>query len=313
VSDNIVLISPGSMLLAAREKCSLTQADIAKRLNLRPQLIANLEQDIFDTKLPATFNRGYLVSYAKVVLVDVDAILVSYDSFGGASAHRSEMHSFSKQTVKAAEQSLVMRLSYLILIVVVGLTALWWQQNTSVIVIPEVKSPFSHHDSQAENLAPVSAVPEKIASDVFVEAVVEKNIALAPFDVNEAIEPATEELKDNELIATLAEELQRAEPLASVAVTASSTQVKPAEVPLIERAVFTFSGDCWVNIYDANGERIAWGIKKSGYVMNIEGITPFSVTLGKPELASIVFNEQLVDMSIFVQGNIAKFTLPLTR
>ena len=74
---------------------------------------------------------------------------------------------------------------------------------------------------------------------------------------------------------------------------------------------FTFSGDCWVNIYDATGERIAWGIKKLGYVMNITGQAPFNITLGKPELVVIDFDGQAIDMSQFREGQIAKFTLPL--
>jgi cytoskeleton protein RodZ len=87
--------------------------------------------------------------------------------------------------------------------------------------------------------------------------------------------------------------------------------MEPEPALEISTAVFTFSGDCWVNIYDASGERIAWGIKKSGYVMSVEGVAPLEVTLGKPELAIIEFNGQLVDLSGFNAGNIAKFTLPL--
>jgi cytoskeleton protein RodZ len=75
--------------------------------------------------------------------------------------------------------------------------------------------------------------------------------------------------------------------------------------------VFTFSGDCWVNIYDATGKRIAWGVKKAGYVMTIQGKAPLRVTVGKPELTRVVFNDEAVDMSPFNVGNIAKFTLPV--
>jgi cytoskeleton protein RodZ len=77
------------------------------------------------------------------------------------------------------------------------------------------------------------------------------------------------------------------------------------------RVEFTFSGDCWVNIFDASGERLAWGIKKSGYVMTIKGVAPFNVTLGKPELVTIKYNDNLLDISQFNRGNIAKFSLPL--
>jgi len=85
-----------------------------------------------------------------------------------------------------------------------------------------------------------------------------------------------------------------------------------AEVTLTN-VTFTFSGDCWVNISDATGERIAWGVKKLGYVMKISGQAPFNVTLGKPELVAIKFSEEIIDMSQFNVGNIAKFTLPVTN
>ncbi len=45
--------------------------------------------------------------------------------------------------------------------------------------------------------------------------------------------------------------------------------------------------------------------------MTISGAAPLKITLGKPELASIVFDGEPVDMSMFSKGNIAKFTLPL--
>lgn len=74
---------------------------------------------------------------------------------------------------------------------------------------------------------------------------------------------------------------------------------------------FYFRGDCWVNIFDATGERIAWGVKKADYTMNIKGVPPFKVTLGKPDLVSISFDGIPVDISQFGAGQIAKFELPL--
>ena len=45
--------------------------------------------------------------------------------------------------------------------------------------------------------------------------------------------------------------------------------------------------------------------------MTIKGKAPLRITVGKPELTSIVFNGQAVDMSSFDVGNIAKFNLPI--
>ena len=46
--------------------------------------------------------------------------------------------------------------------------------------------------------------------------------------------------------------------------------------------------------------------------MKISGQAPFSITLGKPELVAIDYNDLAVDMTGFNAGNIAKFSLPMT-
>ncbi len=315
LGEDIELISPGAMLREARNKLSLSQDDIANKLNFKVLIVANIEQDIFDNKLPATYNRGYLTNYAKLVAVDVKDVLASYDLLNATNNQRSELQSFSKQTVKEAEHSRVMWFSYLILIVLVGLTALWWQQDnkqtTSLVSdAPSTKAVLDKSSQQVEPLVTDALLkssspkaldnkdPESTTQTTKSNLIVEKNDVSS--DVTEIEKPL------NTLTTTAIEQEKQVEQIP----TQPEEQPQVASL-LISHAVFTFSGDCWVNIYDATGERIAWGIKKSGYVMNIEGVAPLRITLGKPELASIIFNEQSIDMSTFNRGNIAKFTLPL--
>lgn len=74
--------------------------------------------------------------------------------------------------------------------------------------------------------------------------------------------------------------------------------------------VFTFEEDCWVNIVDASGEAIAFGVKKAGRVMDIQGIPPFNITLGLPQVVSIVYDGEEVDMSGFSGREVGKLILP---
>jgi cytoskeleton protein RodZ len=74
----------------------------------------------------------------------------------------------------------------------------------------------------------------------------------------------------------------------------------------------SFSRDCWVKLSDATGEDIAYGIKATGYVMNVAGVPPIEVTLCAPEFVQIIYNGKDVDMSQFRQARTAKFQLPLT-
>ena len=95
-------------------------------------------------------------------------------------------------------------------------------------------------------------------------------------------------------------------------VTADSQRIKPQPLPLATLTM-TFSGDCWVNVVDATGERIAYGVKVAGKVMPLTGVPPFEITLGAPHVVSIIYNDQPVDLSHFKPGRVARFTLPATQ
>jgi len=299
LGEDIKVTGPGLMLSEARKKLSLSVEDVSNRLNFRTNLVDEIEQDIFDLLLPATFNRGYLRNYAKLVSVDVDEVLSAYDMLGVAKTQRNEMQSFSHLTVKQAEHSRLMWFSYFIVALLFGLMMLWWLQ--------EPKLPVNLFNESQE---------QQVSNDVSDVSVVKKLV-----DAPELAKAKTIELDEvTKPTGSVKKHLKSAiaeQKLESVLVKQLETKTKVQVntetelVPELSTAVFTFLGDCWVNIYDTTGERIAWGVKKAGYVMSVTGKTPLKITLGKPELATIIFNGKPVDMSSFNAGNITKFTLPL--
>ena len=315
LSEDMEMIGPGAMLAEARKKLSLSQEEIAQRLNFRLTLVEEIEQDCFDQTLPATFTRGYLCSYAKVVGVDSEDVLASYDALGAANIQRSEMQSFSKETAKQAEHSRLMWISYFIVALLIGLTVVWWLQESrqaptvteameSTTVTAPADLPTTNEQEPAKAEPVISPANETVQPEVTTEQADSVTTPEVPQAETENAQAGNE--------VTGAAQL----PADNAAVTDESqteSQENISSEASVSTAVFTFSGDCWVNIYDATGERVAWGVKKTGYVMTITGQAPFKVTLGKPELANIVFNEQAVDTSTFNKGNIAKFTLPLTE
>ena len=335
LSDDMEMVSPGVMLREAREKLGLSTKDIANRLNFKVSLVENIEQDSLDPRLPETFNRGYLSSYAKIVAVEIEDVLVSYDALGVAQTQRSELQSFSNLTIKEAEHSRVMWLSYLIIAILVGLTVLWWMQEESQQAASiENSSAIKKESGNTSQRLTLVSNPDngQESSDVIVST---PKLVLTPkkqsdsqvnnhqgkvefIAVEDSILTGTEplaEMKEQPLLAGVTSPKVNQKSDGSTTKETSDNDFSVNAQPLdnyAAHAVFTFSGDCWVNIYDATGERVAWGVKKSGYVMTVKGKAPLRVTLGKPELASIIYNEQAVDMSSFNVGNIAKFTLPLS-
>lgn len=309
LSEDIEVIGPGQILSEARKKLSLSTEDVAKKLNFKISLVDNIEQDIFDQTLPSTYNRGYLRSYAQLVKVDINDVLSAYDMLGVAELQRSEMQSFSNLTEKQAEHSRLMWFSYFIVAILCGLLIMWWWQEPK--------------QSVEDN-----SVAEKVASSLpILSTDTQKLTQVAPtIDSPQSIENHNETINTESSQQSTTESITAAdidslnhensistESMAEDESNAPEVQPDDGAVSAeISTAVFTFSGDCWVNIYDATGERIAWGVKKSGYVMTISGEAPLKVTLGRPELATIVFNDESVDLSSFSEGNVAKFTLPMT-
>jgi cytoskeleton protein RodZ len=320
LSEDIEVMGPGQILAEAREKANLTQQQVAEKLNFRKTLVNDIEHDVFDKGLPETFNRGYLRNYAKLVNVSEEDVLASYELLNIAKTQSAELQSFSKGTEKQAENNIIMSVSYLILAILIGSTVLWWWQESEEKTITKV---------DGDSTSSFVVQPEKNSAEASLKVTPKSNELNAEIENTEIgsteIENTTVESNENQRPTitdnTEPDELleqdndQAANQTTDVIKTNAALETSPLatteqEIALTD-VVFTFSGDCWVNISDATGERIAWGVKKQGYVMTISGQAPFNITLGKPEIVSINFDGKAIDMNQFDVGNIAKFKLPL--
>jgi cytoskeleton protein RodZ len=309
LSDDIEVMGPGQILAEARIKLGMSVETVAQRLNFTLTLVKHLEQNCFDEKLPETFTRGYLKNYAKLVHVSENDIIASYEMLDVAKLQCAEMQSFSRITKKNAENNRLMWISYFVLAVLIALTVLWWMQeskNTEAVLTTSSTQTSSATDENIDKPAATETHIEKqTTNNSQVTPAVNENTETNALTETNTAQGLTQSSDDNALsTVTAAAEINTIQ-------TPENENSAKANNALPAQAVFTFSGDCWVNIYDNTGERVAWGIKKSGYVMTIEGVAPFKVTLGKPELVTIEFNGSVVDLSKFSAGNIAKFTLPL--
>lgn len=141
----------------------------------------------------------------------------------------------------------------------------------------------------------------------------------------------TEVTDNNDLALSQADETEQAisqrqqsdvEPVApdvidsqNLAVDLAQDQTESNEMPVYDTSaepvelVFTFTEDCWMNLVDATGEAIAYGIKSAGRVMPVSGIPPFEVKLGAPQAVSLTVAGEPYDMSAFPAGRTATFTI----
>ncbi len=284
---------PGTLLKNARVEKGLSQEEVASRLNLRLANVQDLEAEHFDKTISATFIRGYLKAYAKLLEVPVEEVLTAYERVNTGTPEPAKLQSFSRKMSMQADDDKLMLVSYLILGIILALVVVWWFQQSDSDILPEI-------ETSVETTEPES-------SDVSRFTVQERDNSAVTDDDNSisetsALEPASEgpqSSDDQQNMAGPAESQTVAEEAATeesgetalVQPAAPGEVAEPPANQMIDAVdlVFELSGDCWVNIVDATGEAIAYGVKAQGRVMPLSGIPPFESTLGAPGVVSITY------------------------
>ena len=270
--------SLGQVLASARKDANLTIEAVADRLKLSPKHITKLEQDDYTSLGPITFVKGYIKAYCTLLQLDHAQTLALFQAPESVADNKS-MQSFSRRTEKEANDSRLMLVSYVILAIVLGSSGfMYWQatSNENDVIVPESESPVVEN-SEENDMSP--------------------KVVLSTED---AIEPALEQAETDKpvLDAVDAEQVQVAE---------------TSSAPLLNTIVMHFKDDSWVEIFDASSERIAFGVKKAGYTMTVQGVAPFSVVLGRHQQVDVELDGQTVDLSSLPRNRSAKFKLPLTE
>ncbi|WP_407332362.1 cytoskeleton protein RodZ [Enterovibrio sp. 27052020O] len=312
---------PGRVLKDAREALGLSDQDVADRLRLRVSVIRELEENCCDNKQIATFTRGYIRSYAKLVGLNADDLLRGFQAAPQSEESAQKMQSFSRQTRIDKHDSRVMSLTWVILAVVVGITTFWWwqnQQNDPLMSLSDDFVAFTQSDSTSEANEQITeteitliAPSQTDTIDASDSELVEPEIS-AQGDASATDNNTTNNITASDSVDTQPEvETTPAVDPATPVVTASNTVSNNADVAnQTPSLVLSFKGDCWVDIRDASGKRLLTGIKSAGETVDLSGQAPFKVVLGAPAAVNLVYNGNKVDLSSYPSGRVARLSLP---
>ncbi|MFC3025000.1 cytoskeleton protein RodZ [Vibrio zhugei] len=318
VNSNKSTLKPGTLLKNKRESLGYSKQDVANRLRLRSAIIDSIENDELECDQVATFTRGYLLSYAKAVGVSDEEILQSYEEHCKvAEPDQQSMQSFSKQTKRDKNDNRLMTLTWIILLVIVGMSSLWWYQNSqqdtlspqpssSKLSVPsasEIKKAVADEEfatvsdltnpDNGQSAASAETSPEPSAKD---DTQAESAQSANPADNRDSAEPNTQANTSAQ----------------STDSPASQTDTQDSQPAVSSHSQLTmrFDADCWIQIKDATGKTLAIGIKKKGQSLDLRGDKPFKVVLGAPEVVHMSFDNESVDLSGYTSGKVARLTLP---
>lgn len=365
------LPTSGELLKAAREAAGLSVLQVADRLRLRQQLIHELEADKLDGQASGTYVRGYLRAYAKLVQIPEAEIMDAYKrTRGSEEPESSTMQSFSRKTSIETQDSRLMMITWIIVLLLIASVAVFvWQQfvddkngNSQSVTTPaqtqqSASTVTANPDAESYNSADSEwgqdvggsdlrgDIDSGVASAVEAGAVSEETAA-----INQAAVPTGE----RSTATSNAEQLQQAGQQQTGQQTVQQTVQQSAEQAVAEQTaaprepaareqqsqptslqqsqqqsqqtsdnadsldavisnnelVLVFRGDSWVNIQDADGESIAFGVKVTDHVMPLNSAAPYQLTLGAPSVVDVYFRGQKIDLSQYSGGRVARFQLP---
>lgn len=314
--------SLGQALKDARLGASMSIEVVAGHLHLSVSTVRDIEDHLVqvqeERKYPVIYLRGYLSNYAK--LVELDEI-EQFDEYMRLVAvpNRKQAPLVSGLIPPTKKRSKWLPISFfaVLIIVVVGYQ---FQQQLSTAV--DQVAPFSESDAEAEQASPSNAalkVPKRIlpvlkstqptTENVLNSTSTEQPLVEAPA-VDTTLESEVEVATQDNVLTPLAETPVVVERVQEAITTVTADE--PLEVQQNTHTLsLSFNAECWTEVYDATGKRIAYGLYKDGRVLKLSGIAPFKLNLGDPSVVDIQYQDQSIEGD-FTPGRSAKFSVPLS-
>ena len=247
----------GARLRASREKMGLTQLQAAEKLHVDAKVVDSLEIERWDALGAPVFVRGHLKHYAELIGEPAGELLDIY-----AAATKPVAPDLTRLP-KVRPASNPSRLAVPALVVLIGFVLLgvvWW-------VVKSVSGPESEKPKRGPQ--PVVIAPE-VSRD---PDVIEVPTSSAP-PANSAPVTAGTRNAAPRAPGTNTQAGTAAPPAAAAAASATPAPAragKPMEVTL------RFAADSWVEVYDANGEKLFYDVGTADSSRTVSGTPPFRV------------------------------------
>lgn len=73
------------------------------------------------------------------------------------------------------------------------------------------------------------------------------------------------------------------------------------------------NGESWVDVVDADGQQLVYDLLERDDSRRVTGRPPFDITIGNANQVVLRQNGTRIDLDPYIQGNVARFSLPATR
>ena len=242
VEQNKDEISCGERLANKRSEKELTINQVAREIKIEPRVIEMIENNDFESIGAPVFVKGYLRQYSELVGLDPDLIIEKYSVINSIEDSPPIVNDSVDQISKYVLTPKIILIAIFVILISFGVLATVFGifGNNEAVVIK-----METETESLESLLPPVTAPQTESSET---------------QIDETFEMETE-----------------TESLESLSTSASNEFF--IEENLMNLTII-YSGLCWTEIFDANGERLFFGLGDQDREVNIDGVPPFDVMLG---------------------------------
>ena len=301
----VALTGVGQELAAAREARGLALADVAQQLKFAPRQLEALEQEQFSALPGATFARGMVRSYARLLKLDPDPLVeriagrFEVPDSNRLAARYHQPVPFSDSARKSTFVYLGLSLGVLVLVGAVGYE--WHQERQAA--------------AKSKGTAVAKAAPKEREREKETKpraAPVPAPIAVAPAPVPVAPVPVTTE-KSNPVttVAVAPPAVAAPEKPKAVAQDKDKDKEKPKVVSSgPHRLVVRTEGEAWIEIKDAADRMLVSSLNPPGSERVVRGKPPYSLVIGNASNVRVLYDDKPIDLAPHTRQDVARLTVP---
>ena len=285
--NNEIQSSAGTFLKRLREEKNLSIEDVSTRLYLQPHIIEALEQDDHESLPTGTYVYGYLQNYAKLLDTPADQVVAMYKE--DITEQPEQVPQRQPKPKPAQSIKWPYAILYLVIFAALLLPFTWWrsQYTQEATISAGAGGNRSGGNAATTGLSyPVTIVEHP--DTPFYRAPNTERAASAQQPGLQATNP------DREFDS----------PADSYDGNKITTGIGPDSIRIV------LTDDCWIEIFDANNDKVFYDLARSNQILVLNGTAPFSVLLGNAEAAAVEFNAMPIDTTPYMSRiGMARFVL----
>lgn len=331
-NENKIIVNIGKELQRKRSELNLDERQVATQLKIPIEQVRALESNEFDYFRSATFARGYLKNYVRLIELDEGRILGAFD--GAQDDDEPGVQPINKNGNQAQMADPIVILVSVVIGAMLIFLAFWWptMMQESPIISTEQSVEQTAEEAPSE---PVLVEETNDAEEPAVKAE-DESVDAAPVINTEKEEPEvqvaevvqqsdradTASNEDADVVTGLSAETIAI--LKDAGVNPDNISLPANEPSLAEKAaieaslpplyddevVINFSSDCWTEVRDGNGRILYSGVKKADSSLTLTAQGPYKVVLGfAGGVSSLIYKGEEFDFSSYTRKNLARFEL----